>query len=485
MSAELEVTTSNRGEQKICLDGFMYTKKHVAKSVDEIVFRCVKRASLKCPGILKTTKSLGNPEVVTSHNHLSDTVGCQVEQARQGMKRKASNTNDQPNQILAFTVAALPAEVKARMPRSDSSKRVLRRIRAAHRPKDPQSLQELEIPDDWTSHLHYDNGPEADERIISFTTPNHLELLARCDEWCMDGTFSVAPRLFTQLYVIQGRVNSVYLPLVYVLLQRKTQSSYEQVFRVLAESGCDPISVIIDFERPVELALHVVFGEEVQVRFCFYHLTQSIWRQIQHLGLKNLYESDEEFRLFCGQVDALAFLPPKDVKDGMSYLRSTMPEEAAPLLEYFDSTYISGQLRHCRNITSKSGHLQPISIHLRRTPPMFPPEKWNMHHATLNNQPRTNNICEGWNNKFFRLVGHANPTVWKLIECLQADAATVDEILLQQERGIRSAKRFKKIYKELHIRIQNLVIDLNEGKKTIPQFLRGISYNLRGGDMNA
>ncbi len=221
------------------------------------------------------------------------------------------------------------------------------------------------------------------------------------------------------------------------------------------------------------------------MRFCFYHLTQSIWRQIQHLGLKNLYESDEEFRLFCGQVDALAFLPPKDVKDGMSYLRSTMPEEAAPLLEYSDSTYISGQLRHRRNITSKSGHLQPISIHLRRTPPMFPPEKWNMHHATLNNQPRTNNICEGWNNKFFRLVGHANPTVWKLIECLQADAATVDEILLQQERGIRPAKRFKKIYKELHTRIQNLVIDLNEGKKTIPQFLRGISYNLRGGDMNA
>ncbi len=221
------------------------------------------------------------------------------------------------------------------------------------------------------------------------------------------------------------------------------------------------------------------------MRFCFYHLTQSIWRQIQHLGLKNLYESDEGFRLFCGQVDALAFLPPKDVKDGMSYLRSTMPEEAAPLLEYFDSTYISGQLRHRRNITSKSGHLQPISIHLRRTPPMFPPEKWNMHHATLNNQPRTNNICEGWNNKFFRLVGHANPTVWKLIECLQADAATVDEILLQQERGIRPAKRFKKIYKELHTRIQNLVIDLNEGKKTIPQFLRGISYNLRGGDMNA
>ena len=76
-----------------------------------------------------------------------------------------------------------------------------------------------------------------------------------------------------------------------------------------------------------------------------------------------------------------------------------------------------------------------------------------------------------------------NPTVWKLIECLQADAATVDEILLQQERGIRPAKRVKRVYKELQTRIQNLVMELNEGK-TIPEFLRGISYKLRGGNMN-
>ena len=135
---------------------------------------------------------------------------------------------------------------------------------------------------------------------------------------------------------------------MYALLQRKTQTTYEQFFRILDESGCDPSSVIIDFERPVEKALRVVFGEQVQVQFCFYHLSQSIWRRIQHLGLKNLYELNNEFRLFCGQLDALVFLPPEDVKEGMVHLHFTMPEEAAPLLEYFDSTYISGQLRHHR-----------------------------------------------------------------------------------------------------------------------------------------
>lgn len=75
----------------------MYTKKHVAKSVAEMVWWYVKRASLKWPAIVKTAKSLGDPKLETVYNHLSATVGCQVEQARQGMNKKASSTNDQTN----------------------------------------------------------------------------------------------------------------------------------------------------------------------------------------------------------------------------------------------------------------------------------------------------------------------------------------------------------------------------------------------------
>ena len=105
----------------------------------------------------------------------------------------------------------------------------------------------------------------------------------------MGGTFAVAPRLFHQLYVVQGKCNGVFLPLAYALLQRKTQTSYEVMLRVLEEAGCDPSVVIVDFERSVELALHAVFGEHVTIQYCFYHLTQSIWRKIQSLGLTNLY----------------------------------------------------------------------------------------------------------------------------------------------------------------------------------------------------
>ncbi|KAL8598429.1 hypothetical protein ACOMHN_032706 [Nucella lapillus] len=83
------------------------------------------------------------------------------------MKQKASTTNEKPNQIFTFTAAAASDEVQARLPAADSVKRVLRRARAAHRPKDPQTLEELIIDGQWSqtaaeqpaNFLQYDNGP--------------------------------------------------------------------------------------------------------------------------------------------------------------------------------------------------------------------------------------------------------------------------------------------------------------------------------------
>jgi hypothetical protein len=68
------------------------------------------------------------------------------------------------------------------------------------------------------------------------------------------------------------------------------------------------------------------------------------------------------------------------------------PPEAAELLDYFDSTYISGRLRQ-----QNPGQNQAVRLVLTRNPPMFPPAIWNVHDATVNGDARTNNMCEGWN----------------------------------------------------------------------------------------
>lgn len=489
----MELITTKRGGLKLCWDGFMYTKKHCSATADKFTWRCVKRdPPVRCPGIVITTKDHQSPFVHIDHCHPADDVAVDVEKCRQGMKRKATSSLDKPNQIFTFATASVADAVKARLPAADTCKRVLRRARASNRPKEPQSLQELTISGEWAvtagdspvQFLLYDSGPDSDERVIIFATEEHLQQLAAADTWCMDGNFAMAPSVFMQLYVIQGRVDGIFLPLAYALLQRKTQSSYEVLLRVLEEHGCDPSHIIIDFERAVELATHVVFGSHVQIQYCFYHLTQATWRKIQTLGLTNLYKSDEQFRIFCGMLDALALLPPCEVQEGMQYLKDIQPDEADELVTYFDETYVTGKLRQRtrRPASDRVGSVAPITI--RRVPPMFPPELWNMHEVTLANQPRTNNISEGWNNKFSSLVGHHHPSIWKLVECLKAECARVTTVLLQAEMGVRPRKRNKKVYMELQSRLRNLCEDRASDKKTIPQFLRGVSHNIRGGQPN-
>ncbi|KAG1713953.1 hypothetical protein GQR58_002021 [Nymphon striatum] len=72
-----------------------------------------------------------------------------------------------------------------------------------------------------------------------------------------------------------------------------------------------------------------VFGRNIRSRGCFYHLTQSTWRKIQDLGLANHYKDDNEFRIFVGMMDGLAFLPLAEVPDGMQLLRDTAPTSSS------------------------------------------------------------------------------------------------------------------------------------------------------------
>jgi hypothetical protein len=52
-----------------------------------------------------------------------------------------------------------------------------------------------------------------------------------------------------------------------------------------------------------------------------------------------LYKNDDDFRVFCGMMDGLAFLPVPDLTNGIHLLRTLCPDdqpEAAELLDYFD-----------------------------------------------------------------------------------------------------------------------------------------------------
>ena len=119
-------------------------------------------------------------------------------------------------------------------------------------------------------------------------------------------------------------------------------------------------------------------------------------------------------------LDGLAFLPVDQVQHGIRHLRTIVPDvvesdKLESLLDYFDSTYVSGT---ARRIQPPGG--TETSIRIRRIPALFPPAIWNVHQATLDGADRTNNQCESWNSSFCHLLGYTkHPSLFVLIEALQ------------------------------------------------------------------
>lgn len=70
-----------------------------------------------------------------------------------------------------------------------------------------------------------------------------------------------------------------------------------------------------DFELGVINAVRDVFGANVTLLACFFHLCQNVFRAVQRAGLQREYndEQDSTIRDAVRRMCALAFVPPRDV----------------------------------------------------------------------------------------------------------------------------------------------------------------------------
>ena len=132
---------------------------------------------------------------------------------------------DKPNQIYTFANADIQDEVKTRPPCAETC--WLRRVRAPHQPRDPQTPQELVLTDEWTTTLGenpvtfllYDNGPDADERVL-FATVDHMHIHATSDTWCMDGNFHGHTHLYAVVCKSRKNILGVCATCIYGLVTR-------------------------------------------------------------------------------------------------------------------------------------------------------------------------------------------------------------------------------------------------------------------------
>lgn len=305
----------------------------------------------------------------------------------------------------------------------------------------------LQVTSRNTNFLLWDSGPDDSRRILMFGTEKNLKVLQDKDNWHVDGTFKVAPELFFQVFTIHAVVDKSSLPLIYVLLQDKSEESYVRIFQKLLElkPTLNPRSCLSDFEKAIQNAVSRVFNG-VEVVGCLFHLGQCLWRKVQELHLAEDYRNNE------------SFVPKEDVITAFDGLIAICPQNMDLIIDYWEDTYIGRQRRN------------------RRAVPKFPISIWNVHDRVLNDLPRTNNSVEGWHRAFQQTLDCHHPSVYKLVDQFLKEQNRVEIQLERANAGIRQPEASKSKYIQLNRRLKALVE--NYHNEHINDFLRGITHNL-------
>ena len=109
-----------------------------------------------------------------------------------------------------------------------------------------------------------------------------------------------------------------------------------------------------------------------------------------------------------------------------------------------------------------------------RNPTLFPIHLWNIFHLVPQGLPRTTNLVEGWHRGLLTTCGCHHPTIWKFIEALKTEQASVELKQLRFISGENPKKTKKSIEKEKSI--MNLVNSF--AYRSILLYLRGISFKI-------
>ncbi|XP_060845775.1 uncharacterized protein LOC132925392 [Rhopalosiphum padi] len=386
------------------------------------------------------------------------------------MKRRAIETMETTSTIINECVNGLTQSAKGILQNNEALRKMIRRKRNKENlaPAAPIDLKTLHLPEIYKTYspnnglseqfLLADSGQESD-RVLIFGRLSGLKILKNSRTWYCDGTFRIAPLLFSQVYVILAEALGGVHPIIYALLPSKKASVYEKLLNMLKtlEPDLNPDSISCDFELAAFTAIKDAFPN-VQIFGCYFHLCQNFRSKLGELHLISRYKNEPEFCIHVKSIIALAFVPISDLDDALDILSESLPEELIDLLNWFEDFYIGRKNR------SRVG----------RRPARFSPTMWNLYERVLTNKDRTNNHAEAANRRLNQLMTN-KPTIWAFLNTLRKIQAGTDTQYEHLVTGNSPRKKLQK-FRDTDNRIYKLIDRYD--KNDIPTFIRGISNNI-------
>ncbi|CAF1607515.1 unnamed protein product, partial [Didymodactylos carnosus] len=287
----------------------------------------------------------------------------------------ASTTDKTTHNIVASGVAQSSTQAISSLLDLRNLKRTVRRTR--QRQQNPLAIpttrDTIIIDPEHTktmrqhTFLQFDSSP-INKRLLIFSTKKQLRILESSESEYVDGTFSVVPEIYFQLYTINATYLEHIVPVVYILLQGKTQRLYKQMIDEIVQLSpkFSPQNIMMDYER----AAINVFSKKfptAHISGCF---LQNIYRRVQHAGLTKLYADDPDFSQNIRSIAPLSFLPTTDIISTFQQLKQQFPAQGQPVINYFEETYVGIESRLFR----------------LRKQPKFELDLWNTHENTIQYQ---------------------------------------------------------------------------------------------------
>ena len=471
-----EFFTSSHGKPKLALHGYCYTQNRTENQ--RVYWRCDDRL---CRG---RAVSIGqNGTATQDHHHAPNTAEVKIKIQKSKMKSATDSTESTASIISRFIARPLHANPDSSLPKLNSLKRTIQRARCQHMPPLPLTTVDLKLEGRWRNTstgepwiIREVEVPDEDDnnqvhQMVILATIQNLKYLAAATVWYGDGTFSIVPSLFYQLYTIHAPVFGKIVPLVYALLPRKTYICYHEMMQTIRDAIDNRqlqlrlTTYCCDFEGACIRASRAVFGDGLIVQGCFFHLCQANYRQVVSLGLRNKYMSSEEFALDCKKITALAFVPANDICATFDELRATICNDAKPVAKYFERTYIGRQRTVMRG---------PRLAIVRKTP-KFAPRMWSVYDRAVSDQPRTTNSLEGWHRRMGHIMGKTHPNIFEFLLRL-CDEQCHTELTIQKLVAGDAVEPPRKRMRIVNDRISRVVAQYHE--RNTMDYVLGIAHNI-------
>ncbi|KAK3088597.1 hypothetical protein FSP39_021128, partial [Pinctada imbricata] len=383
----------------------------------------------------------------TSHNHGSSPHQLVADSIIRGLKRKCQDDSRPLPVLYDEELSTLRSkefiddhpdhnQILQSFPTFEGCKTALYHSRSKTRPTLPLTRHQIQLDGRWTETLAGERFLLADEgdveRILIFATDDNLHHLSRAEIIYGDGTFYASPNLFTQLYSLHADVDGSIYPLVFAPLPGKSETIYTRFLQLLKDEclrrrlPLRPLEFFADFENAARKAIKTVFPS-TELRGCFFHFTQCIWRKTQSLGLAVPYKEDQDIQRFIRRAAVLPLIPIRHVEDVWFNALEEIED-------------------HHLDVTRFADYVTDYWIENHQ------PAEWN-HFNTEG--PRTTNNIEGWHSRINKKLTHGHPNIFTVVDLLQKEQAVTEAHRVQISAG-GTRKLQRKKYKRIDARLTTL-----------------------------